>query len=96
MKSVLLATYKRPDTYNGYSKINHYHVPTEFRCYRIDQSEERSLGIRINGILAPDYYELTEVNYKGEITYRHTFANKNEANKYFLDMLNSFPDFRKC
>ena len=95
MKSVLLATYKRPDTYNGYSKINHYHVPTELRCYRIDLSEERDLDIRIDGILAPDYYELTEINYKGEITYRHTFANKNEANKCFLDMLNSFPDFTK-
>ena len=95
MKSVLLATYKRPDTYNGYSKINHYHVPTELRCYRIDLSEERALGIRINGILAPDYYELTEVNYRDKITYRHKFPDRKEANKYFLGMLNSFPDFRK-
>ena len=95
MKSVLLATYKRTDTYNGHSKINHYHVPTELRCYRIDCSEERDLGIRINGILAPDYYELTEVNYKDKITYRHTFPDRKEANKYFLGMLNSFPDFRK-
>ena len=95
MKSVLLATYKRSDTYNGYSKINHYHVPTELRCYRIDLSEERALGIRINGILAPNYYELTEVNYRDKITYRHKFPDRKEANKYFLGMLNSFPDFRK-
>lgn len=95
MEYILIATYKRPDTYNGHSKINHYHIPTEIRCYKIDCSEERDLGIRINGIPAPDCYEITEINYKGEITYRHNFIDKDNANECFLSILNKFSDFKK-
>ena len=43
MKDILIATYIREDTYNGYSKINHYHIPTEIRCYVCDNSEERAI-----------------------------------------------------
>ena len=47
MKDILIATYTREDTYNGHSKINHYHIPTEIRCYVCDNSEERAMGIMV-------------------------------------------------
>lgn len=95
MKEVLIATYKRNDTYRGYSKINHYHVPTEIRCYVIDNSDERELGILVNGKPCEDGYDVVEYNYKGQATYRHHFTSKEEANSCFLNIINKFGDFVK-
>lgn len=95
MKEILVTTYKRPDTYKGYSRINHYHVSTEIRCYIYDNSEERSMGFTINGNPTPDYYDVVEYNYRGEATYRHHFTDKSNANSCVKAILTEFKNFKK-
>ena len=95
MKEILIATYIRPDTYRGYNRINHYHIPTEIRCYIYDNSKERSMGITINGNSIPDYYDVVEYNYREEATYRHHFADKSDANNCVKAILTEFKDFKK-
>lgn len=95
MKDILVATYKREDTYKGYSRINHYHIPTEIRCYICDNSEERKTGIMVNGEPCKDYYDICEYNYKGECTYRHHYTDKESANKCFVNIMKNIGGFRK-
>lgn len=83
MKDILIATYKREDTYKGHSKINHYHIPTEIRCYICNNSEERTMGIIVNGKPCPDYFDIIEYNYQGKAIYRHHFTDRDSANNCF-------------
>ena len=96
MKDVLIATYTREDTYNGYSKINHYHIPTEIRCYVCGNSEERAMGIMVNGELCKDYYDIVEYNYQGKATYRHHFTDRDSANKCFMAIMKKIGGFKKA
>ncbi|MBR4152080.1 MAG: hypothetical protein IKT98_03905 [Selenomonadaceae bacterium] len=95
MKEILIATYKREDTYCGHSKINHYHVPVEFRCYVIDNSDEREMGVLVNGKPVGDYYDILEVNYKDAVTYRHHFTDRDKANECFISLMKRFGGFKK-
>lgn len=96
MKDILVATYTREDTYHGYSRINHYHIPTEIRCYICDNSEERAMGIMVNGEPCPDYYDVVEYNYKGQATYRHHFTDRESANKCFISIMKKIGGFKKA
>jgi len=87
MNNFLLATYIRSDTYNGHSKINHYHTVTELRCYRCDNSKAREMGILINGELCPDRFDIIEYNYQGKEIYAHRFNNHENANKCLVALL---------
>lgn len=95
MKDILVATYTREDTYKGYSKINHYHIPTEIRCYVCDCSTEREMGIKVNGNLCPDGYDIVEYNYKGVATYRHHFTDRDKANECFVAIMKKIGGFVK-
>lgn len=95
MKDILKAVYTRPDTYRGHSKINHHHWMVELRCYTCDNSIEREMGILINGKPVPDYYDVLEVNFKGEVTYRHHFTDRRKANEFIKNCLKKFPELKK-
>lgn len=96
MRDILVATYTREDTYNGHSKINHYHIPTEIRCYLCDCTSERNMGIMVNGELCPDSYDIVEYNYKGEVTYRHHFIDRGKANACFMEITKKIGGFKKA
>lgn len=96
MKDILVATYTREDTYRGHSKINHYHVPTEIRCYLCDCTDERNMGIMVNGEPCPDSYDIVEYNYKGEGTYRHHFTDRGKANECFMAIMKKIGGFKKA
>jgi|GEM_PF-3487777 len=98
MKVILLATYKREDPYKGrkhYHIVNRYHTATEIRCYRADNSEEREMGIFVNGKEIPDYYDIVEFNHKSERIWRHHFTDKDSANKCFLNLMEKYHGFKK-
>ena len=95
MKDILIATYTREDTYHGHSKINHYHIPTEIRCYVCDNSAERAMGIMVNGEPCKDYYDIVEYNYQGKATYRHHFTDRESANKCFMSIMKKIGGFKK-
>lgn len=87
MKTKVLAVYERPDTYRGYSKINHYHQYCKLVCERLDFSEEHQYGILINGQPVKDLFSIVVYNYKDEVVYRYNFDNSSEANNYLLGLL---------
>ena len=95
MKDILVATYKRKDIYRGYSRINHYHIPTELRCYISDNSEERKMGILVDGEVCKDGYNIVEYNYKGDAIYKHHFEDKDSANNCFVALCKNIGGFRK-
>ena len=95
MTDKLIATYRREDTYNGYSRINHYHHTVEIRCYICDNSAERAMGIMVNGEPCKDYYDIVEVNYKGKVIYRHHHTDRDRANQCFMNLMKNIGGFRK-
>lgn len=95
MTDKLVATYRREDTSHGHSRINHYHRTTEIRCYICDNSTERALGIMVNGKPCPDYYDIVEINYKGECIYRHHHTDRNHANECFINLMKNIGGFQK-
>lgn len=88
MKEVKLATYRTPNTYKGHSKINKYHWEVRFECYFIDRSEEREMGILVNGIPPVDTYELVFLNYKDVEVRRSRFTDRVEANSVVKNYIN--------
>jgi len=98
MKDILLSSYNRKDPYEGrkyYHVVNRYHTTIEIKCYRTDNSEEREMGILVNGKEIPDYYDIVEFNYKGECIWRHHFTDKNSANKCFLNLMEKYSGLKK-
>ena len=93
MKDILVATYTRPDTYRGWHKINHYHVPTEIRCYIFDNSEEREIGMLVNGEPCEDEYAVCTYNYKGNHLHTYHFKDRSNANEFFVAIMKKFGDF---
>lgn len=87
MKTKILAIYERPDTYRGYSKINHYHQYCKLVCERLDFSEERQCGIFVNDQPVKDLLSIVARNYKDEVVYRYNFDNRDDANNYLLGLL---------
>ena len=87
MKTKMLAIYERPDTYRGYSKINHYHQYCKLVCERLDFSEERQCGIFINDQPAKDLFSIVAYNYKDDVVYRYNFNNRDDANTCLLRLL---------
>ena len=87
MKTKILAIYERPDTYRGYSKINHYHQYCKLVCERLDFSEERQCGIFINDQPVKDLFSIVAHNYKDDAVYRYNFDNRDDANNCLLRLL---------
>ena len=87
MKTKMLAIYERPDTYRGYSKINHYHQYCKLVCERLDFSEERQCGIFVNDQPVKDLFSIVARNYKDEVVYRYNFDNRDDANNCLLGLL---------
>ena len=81
MKNIKLATYLTTNTYRGHSNINRYHWEVGFECYKVDLSEERTLGILINGQPPMDTFELAFCNHKNEVIRRSRFTSREEANE---------------
>ena len=80
MKDIKLATYKTENHYKGYSNINRYHWEVGFECYKIDFSEERAMGITINGKAPEDTFDIVFLNHKGVGVRRQRFTSRDEAN----------------
>jgi hypothetical protein len=95
MKDILIAQYIREDTYRGHSAINHYHSIIEIRCFICDNSEERAIGILVNGEPCADTYDIAEYNYKGVELHRQRFTDKHRANTCYLNYIRTWPDFKK-
>ena len=95
MQDILIAVYERKDNYKGYSKINHYHIVTELRAYVCDCTEERNIGILVNGKPCPDTYDVVEYNYKGEVIYRHHFVDRNKANSCVKSIIANIGGFKR-
>ena len=87
MKTKMLAIYERPDTYRGYSKINHYHQYCKLVCEKLDFSEERQCGIFINDQSVKDLFSIVAYNYKDDVVYRYNFDNRDDANNCLLRLL---------
>ena len=88
MKNIKLATYLTTNTYQGYSNINRYHWEVGFECYKVDLSEERTLGILINGQPPMDTFELVFFNHKNEGIRRSRFTSREEANAVVKNYIN--------
>lgn len=84
MKETVIATYIRPDTYKGHSRINHYHWATKVCCSVYDYTEERNMGIMINNVPCPDTYHICVYNYKNDVIARYVYNNRDEANTAFI------------
>lgn len=95
MKDILVGTWTRDCNYRGHSRINRYHWVTEIRCYICDCSDERKMGLMINEKPVPDYYDILEVNHKGEVIYRHHFTTRDKANECFLSLMKNIGGFQK-
>lgn len=95
MKNILVGAWKREDNYRGHSYINHYNWTVEIRCYVCDCSEEREWGIMVNGKPVPDYYDIVEINYKGESIFRHHYTDREKANKCFMALMKNIGGFQK-
>lgn len=83
MKKILVSAYVRNDTYKGYSRINHYHIPVKMECYFNDYSDERGLNVTLNGALCTDTYEIVTLNYNGDVVWRYLSNMKEDANHHF-------------
>lgn len=88
MKDIKLATYLTNNTYQGHNHINQYHWEVGFECYKVDMSEERAMGILINGQPPVDTFELVFINYKGIGVRRSRFTSRDEANAVVKNYIN--------
>lgn len=95
MENRLIAIYKRPDTYRGHSKINHYHIPVELRCYVLDYSDSRERGELVNGRPLPDRFVVETVNHKGEVIHRYNFGDRESANVCVRALWQNLEGFEK-
>lgn len=88
MKDIELAVYRTTNLYRGHSSINRYHWEVGFKCYRVDNSEARALGIRVNGELPQDYLGIRFFNHKDVITRVSRFSTQEEANEVVKEYMN--------
>lgn len=96
MTEQVVAVWTRPDTYNGHSKINHYHIPCKIVCMVVDFSEERALGALINGKPIQSALQIFIYNYKGDMLNKFVYYDRKEANEHVKSLLVRFPGFTKC
>lgn len=96
MKEQVIAVWNRADTYRGHSKINHYHIPCKMVCVVVDFSEERALGILMNGRPMEDALQIFTYNYKGDMLNKFVHYDRKEANEHVKSLLSRFPGFTKC
>lgn len=94
MKQELLRVYNRPDTFKGYHRANHYHIPTKLECVFVSWVDERMMGIMVNGHPLVDTYEIREYNYKDAWIFTHQFDNRDDANRCVKGLLNNYRDFK--
>lgn len=87
MKEMLIVVYKRPDTYKGYSKINHYHIPTKIECFFVDHTDERNMNITRDGEIWEDEYKFRTYNYKDSVIGVYSYTDRNEANKVLKNVM---------
>lgn len=81
MKEVKIATYKTDNAYRGHNNINRYHWEVGFECYKVDYSEERSMGVKINGKDIEDTFNISFFNCKGVFVRTSHFSSREEANE---------------
>lgn len=80
MKWIELATYKTDDVYRGHSRINRYHWEVGFKCFRVDNSSARELGLLLNGEPPADTFQIHFLNWKGDVVRVSEFTSREEAN----------------
>ena len=95
MQEQVVGVWTRPDTYRGHSKINHYNIPCKIVCMVVDFSEERALGVTINGEAVQDALQVYTYNYKGDQLRKFVYCDRNEANECVKCLLDRFSGFQK-
>lgn len=95
MQEQVVGVWTRPDTYSGYSKINHYHIPCKMVCMVVDFSDERKLGVLMNGKPMEDALQIFTYNYKGDALNKFVYYDRTEANEHVKSLLDRFPGFKR-
>lgn len=96
MQERVVGVWTRPDTYSGHSKINHYHIPCKMVCMVVNFSEERALGVLMNGRPMEDALQIFTYNYKGDMLNKFVHYDRKEANECVKSLLVRFSDFTRC
>ena len=87
--------YKREDDFKGRHEVNHYHIPTEIRCYKVDYSDMRAEGVLVNGEPPKDTYNVETLNYKGVVLKNYKFYTPDEANECFKAITSKIKGFKR-